>query len=91
MGKQIAGVIPVVHTPFDDEDRINETDMKREIDWAFDQGADGICTGMVSEILRLTGDERIQLTSRIGGRSRRRDRQRRRRKYNAGNRVCSRG
>jgi 2-keto-3-deoxy-L-arabinonate dehydratase len=65
MGKQIAGVIPVVHTPFDDEDCINETDLKREIDWAFDQGADGVCTGMVSEILRLTGEERIQLTSRM--------------------------
>ena len=36
--------------------------MKREIDWAFSIGADGVCTAMVSELLRLTVDERIELT-----------------------------
>jgi len=65
MGQQIKGVIPVVHTPFDDKDCINESDLRREVDWAFDCGANGICTGMVSEILRLSADERNQLASRM--------------------------
>lgn len=65
MGQQIKGVIPVVHTPFDDNDCINESDLRREVDWAFQCGADGICTGMVSEILRLSADERNQLASRM--------------------------
>jgi len=64
-GNQIAGVLPIVHTPFDDDDRIDHEVLKREIDWAFEQGANGVCTGMVSEILRLTYDERIELTNKI--------------------------
>ena len=62
---RIAGVLPIVHTPFDDDDCIDHAVLKREIDWAFEQGAHGICTGMVSELLRLTHDERIELTHKL--------------------------
>jgi 4-hydroxy-tetrahydrodipicolinate synthase len=62
----IAGVLPVVHTPFDDNDNIDEASLVREVEWAFAQGADGICTGMVSETLRLTHSERVWLTNRLG-------------------------
>jgi len=66
MSKQeIAGVLPIVHTPFDNDDRIDMPSLRREIDWAFEQGADGICTGMVSEVLRLTTHERIELTEKL--------------------------
>lgn len=65
--KPIAGVLPIVHTPFRDDDEIDEDVLAREIDWAFAQGADGYCTGMVSELLRLTAKERIDLTHRIAG------------------------
>ena len=41
----ISGVVPVINTPFDDDDRIDHTVLAREIDWAFEQGADGICAG----------------------------------------------
>lgn len=63
---KIAGVLPVVHTPFDDHDRIDEASLVREVEWAFAQGAHGICTGMVSETLRLTHSERLWLTQRLG-------------------------
>ena len=39
--------------------------LKRQIDWAFEQGANGYCTGMVSELLRLTANERIELTHKL--------------------------
>ncbi len=60
------GVLPVVHTPFLDDDSIDEASLVRQVDWAFARGADGICTGMVSEILRLTPSERFWLTKRLG-------------------------
>ena len=65
MPKTLHGVLPIVHTPFTADDRIDRATLKREIDWAFELGADGLGTGMVSEILRLTYEERIELTQLI--------------------------
>jgi 4-hydroxy-tetrahydrodipicolinate synthase len=65
MPKRLHGVLPIVHTPFTDRDEIDVATLRREIDWAFAQGADGLGTGMVSELLRLTYDERIALTHHI--------------------------
>lgn len=65
MPKLIHGVLPIVHTPFGDDEQIDSNDLRREIDWAFSVGVDGLGTGMVSELLRLTYDERIRLTEQI--------------------------
>ena len=65
MNKTIAGVLPVLHTPFLDNDQIDEECLQKQIDWIFQQGADGFCTGMVSELLRLTTDERLELTEKM--------------------------
>jgi len=61
MSQEIAGVLPVLHTPFDRNDEICRDDLQKEIDWVFEQGAEGVCSAMVSEILRLTAQERIEL------------------------------
>ena len=63
---RIAGVLPIAHTPFRENDSIDEDSLARQIDWAFKHGADGYGTGMVSELLRLTADERVQLTQMLG-------------------------
>ena len=63
--KPLAGVLPIVHTPFTDEDAIDEVSLRHQLDWAFDTGADGCGSGMVSEILRLTTPERTHLTHLI--------------------------
>ena len=63
--RQLAGVLPIVHTPFTDGDAIDEASLRRQLDWAFDTGADGCGTGMVSEILRLTTSERTRLAHLI--------------------------
>jgi 4-hydroxy-tetrahydrodipicolinate synthase len=62
MTKTIAGVLPILHTPFTADDEIDLVSFQRQIDWAFSVGADGVCLAMVSELLRLTADERIELT-----------------------------
>lgn len=61
----LAGVLPIVHLPFDEHDRIHAGDLRREIDWIFSTGADGLGTGMVSEIIRLSADERARLVEQL--------------------------
>lgn len=51
--KLLHGVLPVLQTPFDDNDAIDWPVLEREIDWAFATGADGVVVAMVSEVLRL--------------------------------------
>ena len=66
MPHPIAGVLPIAHTPFTDADAIDFASLERQIDWAFEVGATGYCTGMVSELLRLTYRERVELTRVLG-------------------------
>ncbi|MBS0206960.1 MAG: dihydrodipicolinate synthase family protein [Planctomycetes bacterium] len=65
MAQPIAGVLPIAHTPFLDDDSIDLASLKRQIDWAYAVGANGFGTGMVSELLRLTFNERIALTDSL--------------------------
>lgn len=65
MTKPVAGVLPIAHTPFLNDDAIDWPSLKRQIDWAYSVGADGFGTGMVSELLRLTYDERVALTDKL--------------------------
>ena len=59
------GLLPIAHTPLNDDDTIDLVSLRREVDWAFAQGADGLGTGMVSELLRLTASERRALHERL--------------------------
>jgi 2-keto-3-deoxy-L-arabinonate dehydratase len=65
MVHSLAGIFPILHTPFTEADDIDHESLQKQIDWAVRIGADGVCTGMVSEILRLTESERLELTSAI--------------------------
>lgn len=65
MQRPLAGVLPIVHTPFLDDDSIDWTSLQRQVDWAFEVGANGFGTGMVSELLRLTFEERVALTEKL--------------------------
>ena len=62
---KIEGILPILQTPFDENDQIDRASLQREIDWAFEQGIQGVCSAMVSEILRLTSQERIELNRLI--------------------------
>src|SRR5437870_3818448 len=61
MPKKLHGVLAIAHTPFTEGDEIDAAALKRAVDWSFGVGADGIGTGMVSETLKLTHEERLSL------------------------------
>jgi dihydrodipicolinate synthase/N-acetylneuraminate lyase len=72
MSEPLHGVLPVLQTPFNERGEIDRAAFEREIDWAFDVGADGVVIAMVSEILRLGYHGRIELANlmcqRVSGR-----------------------
>lgn len=59
----LSGVWPVFQTPYHEDESIDYATLEREIAWLFERGADGIVMAMVSEILRLSGDERRQVAA----------------------------
>lgn len=61
---QLSGVFPVFQTPFDERYAIDFGELGNEIDWLFENGADGVVLGMVSEVLRLSTSEREELARR---------------------------
>jgi len=61
--RPIRGVLPVFQTPYHADYTIDFTTLEQEIQWLYDQGADGIVMGMVSETLRLSGEERKALAA----------------------------
>jgi 4-hydroxy-tetrahydrodipicolinate synthase len=65
MPKKLAGVLAIAHTPFTESDEIDAASLKRAVDWSLGVGADGIGTGMVSETLKLTSDERVSLAQML--------------------------
>jgi 2-keto-3-deoxy-L-arabinonate dehydratase len=63
--ERLHGVLPVLQTPFTPDRQIDAAVLQREIDWAFDMGADGVVVAMVSEILRLNNSGRRKLASLV--------------------------
>lgn len=60
---QLAGVLAVFQTPFDAEGHIDHGTLETQFDWLFANGADGVVFAMVSEVLRLSSEERDELTA----------------------------
>lgn len=61
----LRGVLPVIQTPYFDDESIDFDTLIREIDWLYEQGVDGLVIAMVSEVLRLTEQERRQMTELV--------------------------
>ena len=59
--ESLAGVFPVFQTPFDDGDGIDAAALAAEIEWVYRCEVDGIVLAMVSEVLRLSTEERREL------------------------------
>jgi 4-hydroxy-tetrahydrodipicolinate synthase len=60
---EFGGVLAVFQTPFDDGGKIDNGVMRDQFDWLFAHGADGVVFGMVSELLRLSSEERDELAT----------------------------
>ena len=58
---RLHGVLAVFQTPYKINETIDAATLEKEIHWIYDQGADGIVMAMVSEVLRLSSEEREYL------------------------------
>jgi 4-hydroxy-tetrahydrodipicolinate synthase len=61
----LSGVLPVFQTPYHDDESIDWDTLEAEIDWLLARGARGVVMAMVSEVLRLSSDERWTMTERV--------------------------
>lgn len=65
-GPQIPlGVLPVLSTPFNVDRSIDVASLEREIDFIMGHRASGVVIGMVSEVLRLSSEERDAVTESV--------------------------
>ena len=58
---RLHGVYPVFNTLFDDDGRIDLGALESELTWLLSWQVDGVVMGMVSEVLRLSEPERIDV------------------------------
>lgn len=61
----IRGILPVVHMPYLEDLRIDFDTLRRQVDYLFETGANGLCLALVSDTLRLTAQERIDMPARL--------------------------
>ena len=59
--RELRGVLPVFQTPYRADESVDLATLEQEIAWLYDCGADGIVMAMVSEVLRLSSEERQEL------------------------------
>jgi 4-hydroxy-tetrahydrodipicolinate synthase len=65
VSRVLHGVVPVLSTPFDASDEIDADALAAEVEWVLASGVDGLAIAMVSEVLRLSEDERRRLTALV--------------------------
>ena len=65
MSHEIKDVLPVVHMPYTDDQQIDYATLEREIDYLFEMGSHGFCLALVSDLLRLTAEERLTLPTAL--------------------------
>ncbi len=63
--RRLSGVLSVFQTPYHADESIDYQTLGKEIHWLFDRGADGIVMAMVSEVLRLSSNERLELAEAV--------------------------
>jgi 4-hydroxy-tetrahydrodipicolinate synthase len=63
--KPIVGVLPVFQTPYHEDESVDYETLATEIDWLYAAGADGVVMAMVSEVLRLSAEERDEMARRL--------------------------
>lgn len=59
--KTLKGVLPVLHTPYNEDFSIDYATLGGEIDFVYECGVDGIVLAMVTEVLRLSEGERAEM------------------------------
>jgi 4-hydroxy-tetrahydrodipicolinate synthase len=67
MADPMRGIYPILVTPFDAQERIDEDSLRKEVDFVIDAGVHGVGLALGSEILKLTEPERDQLIRIVVG------------------------
>ena len=57
----IKGVLPCILMPYDNKLRIDAEDFQSQVDYIYDSGCQGVVIGQVSELMRLTQNERFEV------------------------------
>ena len=63
--RSMNGIYPILSMPFDEDDRIDEEDLKRETQFAIDSGVHGVGIAMASEVYKLSEAERDLATTTV--------------------------
>lgn len=61
----LSGVLPVVQLPYHEDESIDFDTLQSEVDWLMGRGSHGIVMAMVTEILRLSTDERNEVAEAL--------------------------
>jgi len=59
---KIHGVLPVLQMPFREDETIDYDLLAAEVDFVLDAGSDGVTLALASELVRLSTEERLELT-----------------------------
>ena len=70
MGTSMRGIFPILVTPFDDEERVDEDSLRSLVDFTISAGVHGLGIAVGSEILKLTEPERAQVVRIVVGQTR---------------------
>ena len=65
MTQPLHGVLPVLHTPFTEDGKIDVPTLQAEVDWAIETDSNGVVMAMVSELLRLGYHGRLELAEHV--------------------------
>ena len=63
--RSMAGVYPILSTPFDSEGRIVFEDLRKEIDWLIESGVHGVGIAVASEMYKFTESERDEVLKAV--------------------------
>jgi dihydrodipicolinate synthase/N-acetylneuraminate lyase len=62
---KISGVLPVLQIPYRENDTIDYDVLSGEMDFVIECGCDGVVLALASDLMRLTHEERLELTAKI--------------------------
>lgn len=63
--EELGGVLPVVQLPYHEDESIDFETLRREVEFLLERGADGITMAMVTEVLRLSTEERMRVAETL--------------------------
>lgn len=63
--EKLSGILSVVQLPYEPSGDPDWSVLQKEVDWVFENGGNGVVAAMVTEVLRLTEEERDQLAQKL--------------------------